>query len=165
MEIPNGKRVWLRFVTEKGFTSWAIREATWSDWSHVDFALLNGKFLGARIEGGVQVREHDYLTPSKFCYAYVDVHSARRVLGWACSQIDKPYDWKAILGFGFRRDWHEPDQWFCSELVAEAFKLKDSVIVDNQGYRVTPQDAFESPCVHKVDGVPGWVKDLGYGAA
>jgi uncharacterized protein YycO len=157
--------VWLRFVTEPGFTSNVIRWFSWSEWSHIDFALSNGKFLGARLEDGVQVRNHDYLTPSKFCYAKVEVYGTnRRVLGWATSQIGKPYDWTAILGFGFRRNWHDPQHWFCSELVAEAFKLKDSVLVDNSAYRITPQTLFESVRVEKeaINTVPPWVKDLGY---
>lgn len=156
-------RVWLRFVTEPGLTSWTIRTFSWSDWSHVDFVLSNGKFLGARLDGGVQIREHDYLTPSRFCYASVEVYgSTRRVLGWATAQVGKPYDWRAILGFGFRRDWHDPGHWFCSELVAEAFKLKDSAIVDNRAYRITPQMVYESVRVEKLgmNVIPQWIRDL-----
>ena len=59
-------KVWLRFVTEKGFTSAAIRWFTWSDWSHVDFVLKDGRFLGARLDGGVQIRPHNYIKPSAF---------------------------------------------------------------------------------------------------
>ena len=39
-------------------------------------------------------------------------------LGMALQQIGKPYDWRALFGFLFHRDWTEPDSWFCSELVA-----------------------------------------------
>lgn len=157
-------RVWLRFVTEPAFSSWVIRTATWSDWSHVDFVLTNGNFLGARFSGGVQSRSHDYLTPSKFCYASVQVADIRKVLGWATGQIGKPYDWRAILGFGFRRDWHDPGQWLCSELVAEAFRKMDAPIVDDQSYRVTPQDDYESVRVQKepIGSVPSWIRAMGH---
>jgi hypothetical protein len=49
-----------------------------------------------------------------------------------------------------------------AELVAEAFDQAGHSIVDREVSRVTPQDAYESPCVHKVDGVPGWIQSLGY---
>ena len=157
--MPN---VYLRFVTEPGFTSWAIREFSWSDYSHIDFVLANGNFLGARLSGGVAVREHDYLIPSKYRYAFVEVRSVKSVIGWATSQVGKPYDWRAILGFLPREDWHEPGHWFCSELVAQAFNLKDTVIVDNQMDRITPQSVLESPRVHKIDGIPDFIRDLGW---
>ena len=155
-------KVWLRFVTEKGFTSRMIQWFTWSDFSHVDFLLRDGRFLGARLEGGVQIRPHDYITPSVFKYAYVEVDDPRKVYGWATSQLGKPYDWRAILGFLPREDWHEPGHWFCSELVAQAFNLKDTVIVDNQMDRITPQSVLESPRVHKIDGIPDFIRDLGW---
>ena len=155
-------KVWLRFVTEPGFTSWAIRKFTWSDWSHVDFVLANGKFLGARLDGGVLVREHDYLVPSKFRYTYVEVENARKVMGWACSQIGKPYDWKAIAGFLPREDWHDPGHWFCSELAAAAFERMGNPIVDRRASRITPQTAYESVLVKKIDGVPDFISTQGW---
>ena len=160
-ESSRGK-VWLRFITEKDFSSWAIRWFTWSDWSHVDFALPSGKFLGARLDGGVQIRPHDYIKPSDFCYAYVTVEDPRRIYGWATSQIGKPYDWRAIAGFLPRENWHDPGHWFCSELVAQAFQLKDEPIVDRMASRVSPQTAFESVRMVKVVGRPDWVKKKGW---
>ena len=154
--------VWLRFVHENGITSRAIEWFTRSEFCHVDFVLSNGKFLGARLEGGVEIRDHDYLTPDSFCYAKVEVMgSNRRVLGWATSQVGKPYDWVAILAFLPRTNWHDPGKWFCSELVAEAFKLKDSAIVDNRAYRITPQMVYESVRVEKLgmNVIPQWIRD------
>ena len=39
---------------------------------------------------------------------------------WLRAQVGKPYDWTALLSWIVRRDWQEPDAWFCSEL-SEAF--------------------------------------------
>lgn len=156
------KKVWCRFVTEAGFTSWAIRWFTWSDWSHIDFVLPSGKFLGARLDGGVQIRPHDYIRPSKFCYAYVEVVDPRRIYGWATSQVGKPYDWKAIAGFLPRMNWQDPGHWFCSEFFAQAFQLKDMPIVDRMASRITPQTDYESVRVVKVPGVPDWIRKQGW---
>ena len=154
-------KVWLRFITEKDFSSWAIRWFTWSDWSHVDFVLRDGRFLGARLDGGVLIRPHDYIVPSVFRYAYVEVPDPRKVYGWATAQVGKPYDWKAIAGFLPRVEWHDPHAWFCSELVAAGFERAWHPIVDRASFRVTPQTAFESVEVVKVDGVPSWIPGPG----
>ena len=154
-------KVWLRFITETGFSSWAIRWFTWSDWSHVDFVLKDGRFLGARLDGGVQIRPHNYIKPSAFRYAYVEVPDPRNVYGWSTTQIGKPYDWMAIAGFLPRTNWHDTGRWFCSELVSYAFEQAGQPIVDRKCYRVTPQTAFESVDVVKVDGVPSWITGPG----
>ena len=154
-------KVWLRFITETGFSSWAIRWFTWSDWSHVDFVLRDGRFLGARLDGGVLIRPHDYIKPSKFRYAYVEVPDPRKVYGWATTQVGKPYDWTAIAGFLPRINWHDPHRWFCSELVAAGFEQAGSPIVDRASFRVTPQTAYESVEVVKVAGVPDWIMGNG----
>lgn len=155
-------KVWLRFITDPGISSWAIRWFTWSEWSHVDLVLRDGRFLGARIDGGVRIRPHDYITPSVFRYAYVEVPDPRRIYGWATSQIGKPYDWRAIAGFLPRANWHNPHAWFCSELVAGAFEQARQPIIDAETSRVTPQMDYESIRVVKTNGVP---KSLGKGLA
>lgn len=155
-------KVWLRFVTEPGITSLAIRWFTWSDWSHVDFVLRDGRFLGSRLDGGVLIRKHDYLTPSMFRYACVEVPEPRKVYGWATTQIGKPYDWKAIAGFLPRANWHDPGKWFCSELVAGGFEQAGCPIVDRKAFRVTPQTAYESVLVKKIDGLPPGFAEKGW---
>jgi len=160
-DAPMGK-VWCRFSTEPGIESRLIRWFTWSDWSHVDFVLANGKFLGARLDGGVRIRPHDYLTPSKYRYAYVEVADPRKVYGWATSQIGKKYDWRAIVGFLPRASWQDPGRWFCSELFAAAFEKKERPIVDRLASRITPQTAYESVRVVKIDGVPDFIREMGF---
>ena len=34
---------------------------------------------------------------------------------WLTRQVGKGYDWTALVGFAFRRDWQLTDKWFCSE--------------------------------------------------
>jgi uncharacterized protein YycO len=54
-------------------------------------------------------------------------------LKWALTQIGKPYDWTAIYGMAFRRDWHEDSKWFCSEFVEGAFDAAGYPLVVNNG--------------------------------
>ena len=155
--------VWLRFVHENGITSRAIEWFTRSEWCHVDFVLSDGRFLGARLDGGVQIRPHDYLKPAAFRYAYVEVPDSRKVYGWAISQVGKKYDWLAIAAFIPRTNWRDPSRWFCSEMTAFGFEQAHHPIIDTAASRVTPQMDYESELVIKVDGVPGqFDKGLGY---
>ncbi len=48
-----------------------------------------------------------------------------------------------------------------AELVAEAFDQAGHSIVDREVSRVTPQTAYESVAVVKVDGVPDWIMGNG----
>ena len=48
-----------------------------------------------------------------------------------------------------------------AELVADAFEQAGSPIVDRASFRVTPQTAYESVEVVKVDGVPDWIMGNG----
>jgi len=57
----------------------------------------------------------------------------------ACSQIGKKYDWTALIGIPFHRDWSEADSWFCSELVAWAFDQGGTpLFAKDKIHRVTP---------------------------
>jgi len=51
----------VRFVDGKGFVSQFIKFWTWGEWSHVDIKTPRG-WLGARADGGVQIRKWDYTT-------------------------------------------------------------------------------------------------------
>jgi hypothetical protein len=60
-------------------------------------------------------------------------------------QDGKPYDWRAILGFGMgERDWRVPDSWFCSELQARALEVAGilNFPADVPMWRITPRDLW-----------------------
>ena len=57
------------------------------------------------------------------------------------SQIGKPYDYAAIIGFVFRRDWQADNRWFCSELPAWAAEQAGCPIFRAEAmHRVTPEN-------------------------
>jgi uncharacterized protein YycO len=142
----------LQFSTEKGIGSLIIRRMTWSEYSHVDIVMPNGDLLGARANGGVQIRKPGY---GKFTKVHheVAVDAPDSVYEFAKSQVGKPYDWKAILNFGLERNWQEDDSWFCSELVAWTFMKAGHPLLDPdvQLYRISPRDLLLSTALSDAD--------------
>jgi len=123
-----------------------IRALTWSSWSHA--ALCNGtECIEAtwprvrRVPIADVIAAHDDFT-------VIDLPCAWPNVAWAAalSQVGRPYDWAALLGFLAHRDWASPARWFCSELVAWAFAKGGSPLFrPDSTYRVTPQMIWELP--------------------
>lgn len=115
----------LQFSTRRGLTSKFIRWFTWSDFSHVEFVLETEEeelLLGASAFGGVQWRSLKDELPFYTRYArFIIPDCPATAIAAAETQLYKPYDFSALFGFLFRRDWAEKDSWFCSELVYWAF--------------------------------------------
>jgi uncharacterized protein YycO len=110
----------LQFVDTTGLTSWAIRWFSAGRVSHVDAVMQDGKLLGARSAGGVQIRAKNY---EKFVRKIkVELPSnadhEQRWNTFLRAQIGKKYDKTAIWAFLVNRDWRESDSWYCSELIA-----------------------------------------------
>lgn len=131
----------LQFSAQNDIASWAIRRFTWSQYSHVDLVLPDGSLLGARTAAGVSI------APAHPCHraARFTVDAPDEVLAIAKGQIGKPYDWSGIFGMISRSDWQQPDQWFCSELVAWAFQQAGMPLINAQTHRITPRDLLLSP--------------------
>ena len=132
----------LQFSTGSDPIAWLIRERTFSWASHVDFLLPDGRLLGALPNGGVQIRPI-----GKYKHAIRLEVPIANGYQFALSQINKPYDWGAVIGLGmpFPRNWHSPAQWFCSELVAESLLRAGFPIVRELSDRITPRDLLLSP--------------------
>jgi len=58
------------------------------------------------------------------------------------TQIGKPYDIFAVILLPFRKSWEDDSKWFCSELIAWAFKEVGCNILQEKHYRVTPGDLY-----------------------
>lgn len=103
--------------------SWLIRAATWSDWSHVDLILPDGRLLAAAAPHGVQYYSQEERLSIASAAAIMHFPcSEEQALKWAETQVGKPYDWLGVAGIGLHRDWEEDDKWFCSEFAARALK-------------------------------------------
>lgn len=137
----------LRATRQEGLIPWAIRAHTLSDWDHIEIALNNGWFLGSHPNGGVQERHPHYIEPLDSLFLLIDAPAVDEwVLHNARSQIDKPYDHAAIFGASRRRDWHNPNAWICSELIAWSFEQAGVPILSPQVLgRISPRDILLSP--------------------
>lgn len=139
--------IFVQLVTEEwNPVSAAIRYTTRSWCSHAEFYDTDNKItLGSRSHGGVKIR------PSKDRYTKIERFTAIGIddaFEWAKTQIGKSYDYSAIAGILFNRNWRDGKRWFCSELISAAFEeighpllaVRETVDV----WRVTPRDLLLS---------------------
>lgn len=131
------------FSRSRTLGSAAIRRGTFSDWSHCG---LYDPETATVIEstwpaGVVETPLSEFVTRRRidaWAYREFEHWDAATVLGRARSQIGKPYDKTAILGFVANRDWQEDDSWFCSELIAWA-AVEYLPFTPELMHRITPQ--------------------------
>jgi uncharacterized protein YycO len=139
----------LQLVTTDGFISWAIRRATFSEFSHVDYCFPDGRLLGAHIEDGVKIRPPDYEKFTKQQRYSVDLSQPQyeKLEAFLLAQVGKPYDKAAIVNMLVQRNWREHDKWFCSELIAAAFEHAGKPLLNPnvKVYRISPRDLTLSP--------------------
>lgn len=123
----------IQFSTSTAFASGVIRRLTHSPFSHVDIIVpggllgVSGKDDSLNDIGGVRVRPTPawpYLTPPKVAHIACSDEVTAHVIAAAKSQVGKPFDTTAMWSMlddqatEKIRNWRDPNQWFCSELVA-----------------------------------------------
>jgi hypothetical protein len=149
----------LQFIGAEGFRSRLIGWFSAGHLSHVDVVMFDGQLLGARsdtckcelvgrtieIPPGVRIRPPNYIGHPRSLVRFdipATVEQERIFFAFLIKQIGRPYDYEAIMGFIFNRDWRETDSWICSELVAAA--LERAKIVPElylAANRITPVSA------------------------
>jgi hypothetical protein len=123
----------------------AIRLATRCPYSHAGFFDTDTRqTFSAMLRGGVDWRKPTYTSLYLF-----GAPKMQEAFEWALTQRGKKYDWTAITGFAFNRDWREEDRWFCSELVCASFEKVGAPLLnpDMQVYRIAPRDILLSPFI------------------
>lgn len=139
------------FTSGQGITGAFIRWYTWSWAAHTAVQLDDGSLIDATPSAGVS--RHAGVSGSRvrsFSVVYPDAATQKtveaRVAQFLYAQLGKPYDWSAILGMGLRRDWHDPGQWFCYELVAAAWEDSGFPLLRAPHVnRLTPRDGLLCP--------------------
>jgi len=118
-----------------------IQAALFSRWNHVAVEV-DGVVYDATVVDGVSKS-----TPESLHGKYREIESVtvsgldeRAVVKFLESQLGKSYDWTALIALPFRKDWQNPDKWFCSELAAEALVAGGWERLNFPAYRVTPRD-------------------------
>lgn len=130
------------FARKPTLGSWLIRFGTWSQWSHCAI-LADAKVIDATMQHGVAERPFVEFVSEYPDHLMVSVEcDESQALAFARSQIGKPYDWLAIVGFVFRRGWSCGDKWFCSEFVEAALKAGGRQRFREELPRITPRDVW-----------------------
>ena len=145
----------LQFCGFTSFVSRAIAYGTQADSgiAHVDAVDRNGNLWGAQNEdglggmpSGVQIRPADYgdssgmVNPIRVSVPATDAQ-AECFWGFMQDQLGKPYDLSAIAAFIADRDWHDPNAWFCSEVIAAALETAGIIKpMASPANKVTPQE-------------------------
>lgn len=129
----------------------AIRGYTWSDWSHTALLFDESSVVetpeiieAVAFKGVVKATLPEFLKRYKYvAYVTIEVTETqyREALALARTQLGKGYDYFAIAGILFRRDWHRPDRWICSELCPWVLEQIGVPVIrtDNKLNRVVPQ--------------------------
>jgi hypothetical protein len=88
----------LQFVTCSDPDSWAIRTFQRGGCSHVGSVMDDGRLLGARLDGGVQIRPPNYEKFSRVERVVISVpyYKERAYWDFLKAQVGKPYDKLAI---------------------------------------------------------------------
>jgi hypothetical protein len=134
----------LQFAAEGGFSSRLIGLYDHGWCSHVDAVLADGSLVGARIRGGVLRRLPGYAPFIRTLRVDIDVskETSGRFYEILRGEMDKPYDWRAIVAFAVDRDWRCQDSWMCSELITSCLERAGyfSFPPVNAANRITPGD-------------------------
>ena len=112
--------------------------AHWSN--HCDLITPRGQMISA-MPGGVRERPIESLPAKRAVMFSLPCTQAQRAmaLAFARHQVGKPYDYGAVLSFGWGAPWHDPAKWFCSELIAAALVAANLITVPAVR-RVSPGD-------------------------
>lgn len=117
-----------------------IRFVTWSRWSHVALVNDDGMAIEAVWPRVRMVPVAEIMRTHSESHIVEVEHAPDEVWRAALSQVGKPYDLGAVLGFLFRRDWQDASKWDCAELVAWSFAAGGRALF-RETYlpRITPQ--------------------------
>ncbi|MCU0689783.1 MAG: hypothetical protein MUF54_00140 [Polyangiaceae bacterium] len=134
----------LVFSRPRTLLSYAI--ATWlsSLWSHVSCVIGDEAWESSASTGVIEMpayRAYSVNGPSAVAVVMCDSANAQAFLR---EQVGKPYDYTALFGIFAKRDWQEPDSWFCSELAAAAALAGGEMLVRKPINRITPEDLWSS---------------------
>lgn len=137
----------IRVIFTKSPTFWSrvIRLFTMSRYSHAAIVLPENDVIDTDHPQGVTMRKLDDLLTESSAYEIikVPVKNPKAAYDFLRSQIGKPYDYGGVFSFIVKRNWQDPDKWFCSELVTQALiQAKADGLEFTEARKVTPEDLY-----------------------
>lgn len=134
----------IHFATTKGLSTLLIRALTMSKWSHVALQM-NNQVYEVTFERGVSkttIFEFRKRYPESDVVS-VPIADTRGIRKWLDTQLGKGYDYSGLIGFfDQKRDWENPNKWFCSELIAEVLIREGVIHPKVRSNRITPNDLY-----------------------
>lgn len=104
--------------------------------------IIGDKWVSAHIEDGIQVYKLQELNHLYWDYQEIEVNEAyfADVWNFIYENIGVEYDWLGIyLSQGVPLDIHDPDKWFCSEIVIAILQLfKEETALKLIPHRTSP---------------------------
>lgn len=135
----------LQFAASAGLSSELIEWYSHGSYCHVDTVLPDGTLLGARLDGGVAIRQPGYEPFLKTLRVELPADDSVTAIYYEFvrAQVGKPYDTTALVGnFVAGRNWRDADSFFCSELVGLGLELAGYFPgpLSTPANRLTPSD-------------------------
>lgn len=112
-----------------------ISIGTWSPITHCELVLHGRCYSSSGLDGGVRVKDID-LNSGKWELFEVSANEDE-MMRFITETMGSPYDFRGIVQFAIPFVKSNPDEWFCSEWVAEA--IGNPIRAD----KLTPKDLYE----------------------
>lgn len=141
----------IRFIAEDRFVSWAIRQVTFSEFSHVEMLSSDEQsWIGAHAGTGVEARPLNYCKPSFERRYAIPVTDGQFEAGQAYmrSKIGTPYNYSDIAGLLFHRNITTKGRAICSQFGFDTFyamRMLALNILPGYDFRATPDILHLSP--------------------
>lgn len=134
----------LLFTRSRSLPTVLIRWVTWSQWSHVGIITPQDTVIEARAFHGVVETPlaEAVQRASHSAVIGVTLPDEAAALAWAGAQLGKRYDWTGAIGIGLRREWDQPNAWWCSELAEGALAAGGRRAFRRGVARVTPEHSW-----------------------
>lgn len=148
----------LRFSGSSDLTGLAVKFYTWSWCSHVE-VVLDDPVEGRRLYGALPSTGVNYRPTDATANLYTEEYEVKLPLfskyifvEKLLSQRGKSYDWSALIGMIFHRDWGtKHSSWFCSELICWAFaEAGHPLLRTEHKNRITPANLLMSPYLKRI---------------
>jgi len=110
---------YTRFVHSDQWFARIIQWRTKSKWFHVEHVLSDGSVVRAFFPGGVQHLPVGQVTASSAelrCQFPLTTAQIAAGEAFLLAQVGTKYDWFALIGLAFGRNWASKTRWICAKL-------------------------------------------------
>lgn len=127
--------------------SWVLRTALFSEWSHCGIVMEDGKTVieASSKHGVVETPIEKFTRYGQWAIQEVPVPIPEAAYAAARAQLGKGYDWLGLFGLAFSREWHNTENWFCSEFVQHCKVNGGLNDLRYDQWRITPRDLWNLP--------------------